>query len=925
MENKSFSISEENSSGKENGTAAKENGRTTYPSALTPAEVDGGDVCKTRLEFHEKENVPAADNDTNYMCGAFGRYPKWMQRFASPRWFLVAYCIQNIIAGAESTFLIGCTSSIEKHFQFSSGDMGLIILLSEIGPIITTMLLSYFGGRGNRPRWLAIGLAIGGLGVLIIFSTFLIYPAPVLSESGLLDNSKKFCDIQDIINFQFLNATTTASSLSLDAYSVESQSPSCQGSNNLAFILWLMGFTCKALSGTILYIVGAPYLDDSVSKNAAPIYFAISTSVRVLGPTIGFALSAFALNIYVYPGQHYGISPHDPRWIGAWWTGPLAFSTLMLAYAFTLSLFPRKIKRSETAEEDLEGRRPAKEDGISSRQLTGEDLVKTSVVPTNEDPPYKIHNGTNGHLPQGHHQTGYSAGRSWDEVHNDLVRQFEAGYGNSAKTQRVKGHSGNGDSDGVGSQEVLQEKTLKKNTLETFVPQSQINTAKDFLEAVKRLSRNPVLLFLSLSDLFALIAELGLFMWLAKYQEHQFRITKSSSTFFSGISSTTSLLLGVAGGGVWIRRFRPKGKTVAYLMAVGAFIYTLTLVGVMFVSCDFQQDLPGILSPDGRSVELYRGCSSGCDCDLKEFIPVCVRDGPINLTYFSPCHAGCPETRPPPPPEGDTNLLEGAADGFHREVFFNCTCGSPSAKVTSGYCQDTCSEFIVYNVIMVIVRSFISVGIIGGTLIGMRCVSVEDKPLAIGVKTSMVSAALIVNPLIYGSLIDSSCLVWEETCQNGRGSCWLYNTDDFRYKLHGVSAFFIALCSVFCFIVARKIGDLQLLDENPPCSTQSSPASSFLFSSGPGAGRKSSLRRSLKKISRLVGRENGGSRSPGRKKEEKEGRGSQRGMGDGDKQAKRENDVERSHGGDGSNLQPSSPVFAAGNMLPSRIVKTTGV
>ena len=50
-----------------------------------------------------------------------------------------------------------------------------------------------------------------------------------------------------------------------------------------------------------------------------------------------------------------------------------------------------------------------------------------------------------------------------------------------------------------------------------------------------------------------------------------------------------------------------------------------------------------------RSIELYRGCSGGCECDTKEFIPVCVSDGPLQVTFFSPCHAGCyqpGETKP---------------------------------------------------------------------------------------------------------------------------------------------------------------------------------------------------------------------------------------------------------------------------------------
>ena len=52
-------------------------------------------------------------------------------------------------------------------------------------------------------------------------------------------------------------------------------------------------------------------------------------------------------------------------------------------------------------------------------------------------------------------------------------------------------------------------------------------------------------------------------------------------------------------------------------------------------------------------LQLHRTCSAGCKCGLQEFIPVCLKDGPIRLTFFSPCHAGCPT-----PPQGSTNSHE---------------------------------------------------------------------------------------------------------------------------------------------------------------------------------------------------------------------------------------------------------------------------
>ena len=58
-----------------------------------------------------------------------------------------------------------------------------------------------------------------------------------------------------------------------------------------------------------------------------------------------------------------------------------------------------------------------------------------------------------------------------------------------------------------------------------------------------------------------------------------------------------------------------------------------------------------------------------------------------------------------------------------------------------------------------------------------RCVAIFDKATALGVKATALCAAYIIYPLIFGALTDSSCLVWEEACQD-TGACWVYNAQD---------------------------------------------------------------------------------------------------------------------------------------------------
>lgn len=86
------------------------------------------------------------------------------------------------------------------------------------------------------------------------------------------------------------------------------------------------------------------------------------------------------------------------------------------------------------------------------------------------------------------------------------------------------------------------------------------------------------------------------------------------------------------------------------------------------------------------------------------------------------------------------------------------------------------------------------------------------------------------NPIIYGTLIDSSCLIWETSCEE-KGSCWVYNTDEFRYqqksmkhgiafhysfhtyyryKLHGLTSGCLMIAGMFEVITYFKVKGLLL-------------------------------------------------------------------------------------------------------------------
>lgn len=48
---------------------------------------------------------------------------------------------------------------------------------------------------------------------------------------------------------------------------------------------------------------------------------AISSCLRMIGPTLGFLLASYSLELYVEPSKVPSITSDNPRWIGAWWYG----------------------------------------------------------------------------------------------------------------------------------------------------------------------------------------------------------------------------------------------------------------------------------------------------------------------------------------------------------------------------------------------------------------------------------------------------------------------------------------------------------------------------------------------------------------------------------------------------------------------------
>ena len=63
-----------------------------------------------------------------------------------------------VVSGLTSVVL----PTIEKRFQFSSKEAGFIAASNDISAILLTSFVSFYGGYGNKPKWLGCGALLTG-------------------------------------------------------------------------------------------------------------------------------------------------------------------------------------------------------------------------------------------------------------------------------------------------------------------------------------------------------------------------------------------------------------------------------------------------------------------------------------------------------------------------------------------------------------------------------------------------------------------------------------------------------------------------------------------------------------------------------------------------------------------------------------------
>jgi len=346
-----------------------------------------------------------------------------------------------------------------------------------------------------------------------------------------------------------------------------------------------------------------------------------------------------------------------------------------------------------------------------------------------------------------------------------------------------------------------------------------------FRAAMFRLLKNKLFMWNFFSSIFFVFAFMGFGTFIPKYIESQFRQTGSRSSIYTGTVGTGAKAVGLIVSGYLIGRFKFSARVLSGWNVFLGCTYIGALLFFSAVGCP-THNIYGDMGESGV-LDVSTNCNTDCGCPISRPQPICSKDG--SVSFYSPCHAGCKtvisnvnRTKV----YGDCSCVKEASilqntslskewvekdllkdekfptskliEQTYRENYGK----APVVEAVSGWCKsDGCDTKFMYFMIAMGILSIIgSTGRVGNLLVALRCVELRDKSLSMAFQVVFMSLlAMLPSPIIYGAIIDKSCILWQTECGETT-NCLLYDSQHLR-KVMMLTTAAIASLGVLCDVV----------------------------------------------------------------------------------------------------------------------------
>lgn len=293
----------------------------------------------------------------------------------------------------------------------------------------------------------------------------------------------------------------------------------------------------------------------------------------------------------------------------------------------------------------------------------------------------------------------------------------------------------------------------------------------------------------------------SVFVNLVRYIEIHFNRTAAEGSVIAGVVTAITGAAGNIGGGALVSKFKMRAIDGIRLVLFSSAVFASGNLILMNLACP-QVEMNMNYDPKFEMNTVLNDCNKPCLCTTNrvDYRPICASN---NVSYFSPCVAGCSES----------------VNG----TFTDCKClnnvTTPNEYIEGtarrGYCIPPCNLLIPFALTLFVMSFCSSISRVPATMISFRIVKDEERSFALGINSFAINLfGFVPSPLLFGYLIDKSCILWQVTCKT-IGACLMFDVARFRYSIFG-SGFVIELINfslnftLFLFLRKMTLGTALL-------------------------------------------------------------------------------------------------------------------
>ena len=221
--------------------------KTNGSLKMSQAEQEKAKEAEKDIPVQKTKEQEAFEDDDNPQCGWFSWKPRFAQFFNGPKGYLFFVCMFVLAQGITvNGFVFVSITTLERRFNLPSVKSGWIASTYDFSVMCVVVFVTYFGEKGHKPKFLAIGAFIFALGSLTFslphFLTGVYYAEG--TEFDTCDSSRNSTD------------NCLEDDEDLTKY----------------YPFFIAGQVLHGLGAAPLYTLGITYMDENVSPHLASVF-----------------------------------------------------------------------------------------------------------------------------------------------------------------------------------------------------------------------------------------------------------------------------------------------------------------------------------------------------------------------------------------------------------------------------------------------------------------------------------------------------------------------------------------------------------------------------------------------------------------------------------------------------------------------------